>query len=243
MPTTETHFATCTLCEAICGLRIEVEGARITSIRGDDADPFSRGHICPKAAALKDLHEDPDRLRRPLRRTSSGWEEVSWDLALDEAARGLHEIQQKYGSHSVATYLGNPTVHNTGAMLFGPRFLRALRTHNRFSATSVDQLPHMLTAYLMFGHQLLSPVPDIDRTHYFLALGANPLASNGSLMTAPDMKGRLKGVQKRGGKVVVIDPRRTETAHSADEHIFIRPGTDALFLLALLNAVMARGVR
>jgi anaerobic selenocysteine-containing dehydrogenase len=242
-PAAQTHFRTCSLCEAMCGVRIETDGERVTSIRGDADDPFSRGHICPKVAALKDLHEDADRLRRPMRRTAGGWQEVSWEEALDEAAERLHAVQQQHGRDAVATYLGNPTVHNVGAMLFGPLLLRTLRSRNGFSATSVDQLPHMLAAHLMLGHQLLIPIPDIDRTHYFLALGANPLASNGSLMTAPDVKRRLREVQSRGGKVVVVDPRRTETAKVADEHLFIRPGTDALFLLALLHEVLAAGPR
>jgi anaerobic selenocysteine-containing dehydrogenase len=140
-------------------------------------------------------------------------------------------------------YLGNPTVHNLGAMLFNAFFLRALRTKSRFSATSVDQLPHMLAAYLMFGHQLLLPIPDVDRTRYFLMLGANPLASNGSLMTAPGIRARLSALRARGGKLVVVDPRRTETAKVADEHIFLRPGTDALFLLGLLSVLLEKGPR
>jgi anaerobic selenocysteine-containing dehydrogenase len=222
----------------MCGVRIEVAHGRVTSIRGDEEDPFSKGHICPKAVALKDLHEDPDRLRQPLRRTASGWEPVSWEAALDEAARRLHETQQKYGRDAVGTYVGNPTVHNTGALIFLPQLLRALRTRNKYSATSVDQLPHMLASYLMFGHQLMVPVPDIDRTAYLLALGANPLASNGSMMTAPDVRNRLRAIQQRGGRLVVVDPRRTETAGIADEHLFIRPGTDALFLFALLHELV-----
>ncbi len=237
------HFRTCNLCEAMCGLRIETSGGRITSIRGDEEDPFSRGHLCPKAVALQDLHEDPDRLRHPMRRTASGWERVSWEEALDEVARQLHRIQAEHGRDAVAAYLGNPTVHNHGAMLFVPLLLRTLRSRNTYSATSVDQLPHMLAAHLMFGHQLLIPIPDIDRTQYFLVLGANPLASNGSLMTAPDVRGRLKALRERGGKLVVLDPRRTETARVADEHLFIRPGTDALFLLGLLHELLAQGAR
>lgn len=232
------HFRTCNLCEAMCGLRIETAEGRVTSIRGDDEDPFSQGHICPKAVALQDLHEDPDRLRRPMRRTARGWEPVSWEEALDEAARRLLEVQKAHGNDAVGTYAGNPTVHNTGAMMFLPLLLRALRTRNRFSATSVDQLPHQLVAHLMFGHQLLVPIPDIDRTRYMLMLGANPLASNGSLMTAPGVRGRLRAIQQRGGRVVVVDPRRTETAAIADEHLFIRPGTDALWLFALLNVLL-----
>ncbi|MBN1204077.1 MAG: molybdopterin oxidoreductase family protein [Myxococcaceae bacterium] len=234
------HYRACNLCEAMCGVRIEVQEGRITSIRGDEEDPFSRGHICPKAVALKDLHEDPERLRQPMRRTASGWEPVSWEAALDEVARRLHELQGARGRDAVAVYLGNPTVHNTGAMLFIPQLLRTLRTRNSYSATSVDQLPHLLAAHLMFGHQLMVPIPDLDRTGYFLALGANPLASNGSLMTAPDVRARLRAIQQRGGRVVIVDPRRTETARIADEHLFIRPGTDALFLFALLHELLQR---
>jgi len=235
------HFRTCTLCEAMCGLRMELEGSRITSIRGDEEDLFSRGHICPKALALKDLYEDPDRLRHPMRRTASGWEQVSWEDALDETARRLHSIQKEHGRDAVAIYLGNPNVHNLGNLMFGPQLLRTLRSRNRFSATSVDQLPHQLVAYLMFGHQLLVPIPDIDRTRYMLVMGANPLASNGSLMTAPDVRARLRAIQQRGGRVVVVDPRRTETARIADTHVFIRPGTDALALLALLHVAVVEG--
>ncbi|NOK14392.1 molybdopterin oxidoreductase family protein [Corallococcus exercitus] len=234
----QVHFRTCNLCEAMCGVRIEVAEGRITSIKGDAEDPFSRGHICPKAVALRDLHEDPDRLRHPMKRTASGWERVSWEDALRDISQRLHDLQKEHGPNTVGAYLGNPNVHNLGAMMFGPMLLRALRSRNRFSATSVDQLPHQLAAHLMFGHQLLVPIPDIDRTRYMLVLGANPLASNGSLMTTPDVRARLRAIQERGGKVVVIDPRRTETAAIADQHVFIRPGTDALALFSLLHVVL-----
>ena len=239
----ETHFRACNLCEAMCGLKIEAEDGHVTSIRGDEEDPLSQGYLCPKAFALKDLHEDPDRLRTPMRRTKSGWEAISWDAALDEAARGLSAVQKAHGRDSIGVYLGNPNVHNTGAMLFGPTLLRALGTKSRFSATSVDQLPHMLVAYWMFGHQLVIPIPDIDRTQYFLVFGANPLASNGSLMTAPGMRRRIDALRARGGKMVVVDPRRTETAERADEHVFVKPGMDAFVLLAILNVVLERGAK
>lgn len=234
----ELHFRTCNLCEAMCGLRIETSGGKVTSIRGDEEDPFSKGHICPKAVALKDLHEDPDRLRQPVRRTATGWEPISWEEALDETARRLHAIQKEHGRDAIGSYVGNPTVHDHGALMFLPMLLRALRSKNRFSASSVDQLPHQLAAYLMFGHQFLIPIPDIDHTRYMLILGANPLASNGSLMSAPGVKDRLKAIQKRGGRVVVVDPRKTETARVADEHLFIRPGTDALWLFSLLHVLL-----
>jgi anaerobic selenocysteine-containing dehydrogenase len=234
---TETRFRTCSLCEAMCGLAIEVEGDRVVSIRGDEDDVLSRGHICPKAVALKDLHEDPDRLRRPIRRRGTDWEEIGWNEALDLAAESLLAVQRKHGRHAVAVYQGNPVAHNYGALLYSQLLLRSLRTRSRYSATSVDQLPHMLASLLMFGHQLLLPVPDVDRTSFFLMLGANPLVSNGSLMTAPGIEKRLQALRARGGRLVVVDPRRTETAAIADTHLAIRPGTDALLLLALLAVV------
>ncbi|HJL14007.1 MAG TPA: molybdopterin-dependent oxidoreductase [Sandaracinaceae bacterium LLY-WYZ-13_1] len=236
-----THHRTCPLCEAMCGLRIETDGDRVASIRGDRDDPLSRGYLCPKGPALKALHEDPDRLRHPVRRVGDRWERIGWDEALDLAADGLHAVQEAHGRDAVAVYLGNPTVHNLGAALFAPMLVRALRTKNRFSATSVDQLPHHLAAHLMFGHQFLLPIPDVDRTDHLLVFGANPLASNGSLMSAPDMKGRIAAIQARGGKVVVVDPRRSETARVADEHVFVRPGTDAWLLAAILHVAFARG--
>lgn len=234
------RHTTCPLCEAMCGLRVRVEDNRVTEVRGDPDDPLSRGHLCPKAAALPDLHDDPDRLRHPVRRTADGWQKVSWDEALDDIAERIHRIQGEHGRDAVATYLGNPTVHNLGAMLFVPELVRAIRSRNRFSATSVDQLPQMLAAFLMFGHQLLIPIPDLDRTDLLVVFGANPLVSNGSLMSAPDIRNRLKAIQERGGKVVVIDPRRTETAKLADTHLFLRPGTDGLLLMALLHLVLAQ---
>ena len=236
-----THYRTCHLCEAICGVEIRVRGTEILSIRGDEQDPFSRGHICPKALGLKDFHEDPDRLRRPMRRTASGWEEVSWEAALDEVAQRLVAVQREHGADAVATYIGNPQVHNYSGLLGGVRFLRALRSRNRYSATSVDQLPHHLSAFLLYGHQMLIPVPDIDRTQFFLVLGGNPVVSNGSLMTAPDVTRRLKDLRARGGRLVVVDPRRTQTAALADTHLFVTPGSDALLLLSMLQVLFAEG--
>ncbi|MCS6885879.1 MAG: molybdopterin-dependent oxidoreductase [Acidobacteriota bacterium] len=232
-----TYYRACNLCEAICGLEIRVEEGRIVSIRGDVNDKFSRGHICPKAVALQDIQNDPERLRYPVKRVGGNWQQISWDEAFDTVVDKIVAIQRAYGRNSVAIYQGNPTVHNYGSMLYAPEFIRALKTKNRYSATSVDQLPHMLTSYLMFGNQLLLPVPDIDRTDYFLILGANPVVSNGSLMTAPGIAKRLKELRARNGTIVVIDPRRTETAALANKHIFIRPGTDAYLLLAMLHVI------
>ena len=236
------HFRACNLCEAICGIEITVQAGQRLDIRGDQADPFSRGYICPKAVALQDVHYDKDRLKYPVRRTDHGWQQIGWDEAFDEVTQNLKRVQAKHGRNAVATYLGNPTVHNHGALLFAPGFIRSLHTRNRFSATSVDQLAHHLAAYLMFGHQLLLPVPDLDRTKLFLILGANPAVSNGSMMTAPGMPRRLQEIRRRGGKVILVDPRFNETARLADRHLFIRPGTDVLLLLALLHVVFEEGL-
>jgi len=236
------HYRSCNLTEAMCGIAITVQDGQRLDIRGDKDDPFSRGYICPKAAALQDIYYDKDRLRHPVRRTANGWQRIGWDEAFDEVARNLKRIRATHGRNSTATYLGNPTVHSYGAMLFAPGFIKSLHTRNRFSATSVDQLAHHVAGYLMFGHQLLLPVPDLDRTKFFLIMGANPAASNGSMMTAPGMNRRLLEIRERGGKVILIDPRRNETAKLADEHLFIRPGTDVLLLLALLHVVFEEGL-
>ncbi len=238
------HFRACHLCEAICGLVIETKDEQVVSIKGDKNDPLSRGHICPKAVALKDIHEDPDRLRKPVKKIvdatgQTTWEEISWEEALETTAQRLVEISQRDGINAIGIYLGNPTVHNYGMMTHQGNLFRHLRTNNRFSATSVDQLPHHLASLWLFGHKSLFPIPDIDRTDYFLMLGANPVASNGSIWTVPDIKKRIKALKSRGGKLVLIDPRRTETAELASEHHFISPGTDALFLLAVLNTIFS----
>ncbi|MDF1690922.1 MAG: molybdopterin oxidoreductase family protein [Zhongshania sp.] len=238
MSASKTHFRTCNLCEAMCGIAIKLEDGVITSIKGDEDDSFSRGHICPKAIALKDLYEDPDRIRRPLHKVDGEWQELSWEDALDKVAARIASLQAEHGHDALGVYLGNPNVHNTGSLLMSGGVLRALKTKNKFSATSVDQLPHHIVSWKLFGHQLRIPVPDIDNTDHFLMFGANPLASNGSIMSVADVKQRLKDVRKRG-KLVVVDPRRTATAELADAHYFVRPGSDVLVLLAMLNVLFS----
>ncbi|WP_106805017.1 molybdopterin oxidoreductase family protein [Pseudomonas sp. S5D5] len=241
------HHRACHLCEAICGLTLETTQAddgslAITSIKGDALDTFSRGHICPKAVALQDIQNDPDRLHQPMRRVGSEWQSISWEEAFALVAERLAGIQTRHGQNAVAVYQGNPSVHNYGLMTHSNYFLGQLKTRNRFSATSVDQLPHHLTSHLMYGHGLLLPIPDIDHTDFMLILGGNPLASNGSIMTVPDVEKRLKAIQARGGKVVVVDPRRSETAAMADQHLFVRPGGDAALLFGVLNTLFTENL-
>ncbi len=227
----------CTICEATCGLAIEVEDRRVLGIQGDADDPFSRGHMCAKAPALADVHADPDRLRRPVKRTDGGFVEISWEEAFELAAEGLLAARAQGGADAIALYRGNPSVHDLGSTLYYIVLQRAVGTQNRFSAGSLDTWPRYVQVGSMFGGMLHIPVPDLDRTSHLLVIGANPVVSNGSLMTAPDVRGRLKALRARGGKLVVIDPRRSETADLADEHHFIRPGADAALLLAMIHAL------
>lgn len=231
------HYRTCNLCEAMCGLVIDHENGKINSIKGDQNDLFSKGYICPKAIGLQDIYADPNRLKQPIKKVNGKWQAISWEAAFDEASEQLLKVREKYGPSALGIYQGNPTVHNYGSMLFARQFVRALGIKNKFSATSVDQLPHHLASQLMFGHALLIPIPDIDRTQHFLVLGANPVVSNGSLMTAPGMPKRIKALQQRGGKLIVIDPRKSETAQKADEHYFIQPGGDVFLLLGILKVI------
>ena len=235
----KTHYRACNLCEAICGLEIKTQGDQVLSIKGDKNDPLSRGYICPKGTAMEDIFTDPDRLRKPVVRQGDKWVEISWQQAFDTVADKLVAVQEQHGHNAVAFYAGNPNVHNYGSMTHANVLRKAVQTKIHFSATSLDQLPHHLTSYSLYGHQSLIPIPDIDHSSYMLIIGGNPLASNGSIMTSPDIPKRLKAIQQRGGRFIVIDPRRTETAEIADQHLFIRPGTDAWLLMAMLNTLFA----
>ncbi|MGH0034464.1 MAG: molybdopterin-dependent oxidoreductase [Myxococcota bacterium] len=236
-----TVHRTCPLCEATCGLSIDVEGDRVARIRGDERDVFSRGYMCPKGPTLKALHEDPDRLRRPLVRRGGRHVEVDWDEAFAHVERVWRPVVERHGPGATAIYLGNPNVHNIAGSIYARPLIRSLETRNVFSASTADQMPKHVSSGLLFGDPGAIPVPDLDRTDHLLMLGANPLESNGSLCTAPDWPGRLKAIRARGGKVVVIDPRRTRTARLADEHHFVRPGSDAALLLAMLHTLFADG--
>ena len=227
------------MCEATCGLELRLDGRDITLVRGDRDDVFSHGYLCPKGTALKQLEADPDRLRLPQVRRGDVWSEVSWDDAFAEVERGLLPILERHDRNAVAMYIGNPNVHNLAGQFYNRVLIQALGSGNLYSASTVDQMPKQVSAGLMFGTGLSIPIPDIDRTDHLLMLGANPFASNGSLMTAPDYPGRIRALRARGGKLVVVDPRRSKTAEEADEHLFIRPGTDAHFLVGIVHTLFA----
>ncbi|WP_068920720.1 molybdopterin-dependent oxidoreductase [Planobispora rosea] len=239
-----TAHRTCPLCEAVCGLRLTLDDTgHVVSVKGDPDDPFSRGFICPKGASLGALDEDPDRLRAPMVRDGDGrWREVTWEEAFRAVERGLSGVVEAHGRQALAIYLGNPNAHTMAGALYNPPLIKALGTRNIFSASTADQMPKHVSCGLMFGDPLAIPVPDLDRTDYLLMLGANPLESNGSLCTAPDFPGRLKALRRRGGRFVVVDPRRTRTAALADEHVFVRPGTDAYLLFGIVHTLFAENL-
>lgn len=238
-----THYRTCPLCEATCGVAIEVDPAadggrgRVLRVRGDADDPFSRGFICPKGSTLGALHHDPDRLRAPLVRKHGRLEPASWEEAFAAVEAGFAKVFAEHGRESLALLLGNPITHHLAPALYVGPLVRAAGTRQLYSASTVDQMPAHVVAGLVWGNPLAFAIPDVDRTDHLLVLGANPIASNGSLLTAPDLPGRLKEMPKRGGRLVVVDPRRTETAERADLHLFIRPGTDVFWLAALVHTL------
>ncbi|MFO0689200.1 MAG: molybdopterin-dependent oxidoreductase [Myxococcota bacterium] len=235
----------CPTCEASCGLDVEIDPAarRVLRIEGDREDARSQGYLCPKAYAMKEIYEDPERLRRPLRKKADGtWEELDWDTALEYAASRLKVIKEKYGANANGFYIGNPTGHNVGGQLYLPPLMNALGTQRSFSAGTMDQFPQNVALHTMLGEPWMFPIPDLERTEFFVCMGGNPLVSQGSLMSGPNVKKRLGAIVQRGGRVVTIDPRRTETAEIASEHVFIRPGADAYFLLSVCQVLFAEGL-
>jgi anaerobic selenocysteine-containing dehydrogenase len=234
-----THHYICELCEAGCGLAVDVSAGQVTAVRADEHDVHSRGFSCPKGLSLLELDTDPDRLTTPVRRDRNGaFHPISWDEAFATIVDRLRPIQRNHGRDAVAVYMGTPVVHKHGATLMRTALLGALRTHNSTSATSQDTSPRFAASYFLYGNTMSIPVPDVDRTQYLLCIGANPLVSNGSLLTAPNMRARLKAIRERGGKVVVVDPRRTETARAASEHVAILPGGDAALLFAMTQVLI-----
>ena len=239
----ETVYRTCPTCEASCGLKLEVDRDKgeVISVKGDPDDKRSAGYVCAKSQAFVHIHRDPERLRRPVRRTAAGaWEEISWDEALEEVGNRLRGIREEYGKDSIVFYYGNPNGHNVHTQLYTRLFITMMNSERFFSAGSVDQQPRNLACEIMYGNPWMFQVPDLARTDFLVCMGGNPLVSQGSILGVPDAKGRFEALQERGGKIIVLDPRRSETATAADEHLFIRPGTDAFLLLAWVHELFAR---
>lgn len=235
----------CPTCEASCGLKVEIDPATQTVLRieGDPKDPRSEGYLCPKAYAMKEIYEDPERLKKPVKKNADGsWTEIEWDEAMELASSKLLEIKEKYGNNANGYYIGNPTGHNVGAQLYIPPLLAGLETQRSFSAATMDQHPQNVAMHTMMGDPWMFPIPDLQRTDFFVCMGGNPLVSQGSLMSGPNAKKRLQSIIDKGGRVVIIDPRRTETAEIATDHVFIKPGSDAYFLLSVCQVLFHEGL-
>ena len=239
---TQTALRICPFCEATCGLTLTISDGRVTGARGDKHDVFSKGFICPKGASFAELDNDPDRLKRPLVRRDGVLIEASWDEAYAVVEERLGAVIREHGGTSVGVYLGNPNAHTVAGSLYAPLIIRALGTHQVYSASTLDQMPKHVALGYLFGSPVAFTVPDLDHTDYLVIIGANPLVSNGSLATAADFPGKLRALRKRGGRFTVIDPARTRTAELADRHIAIRPGTDAALLFAVVHVLFEEGL-
>lgn len=238
-----THFRTCHLCETMCGIAVEYEGDQILSIKADVYDVLSKGNICPKATGLQDVHNDPDRLKTPIKKLNGQWVEISWGEAFKEVGERLGEIQRRDGKNAVASYEGRSTAHNLGCLLMVDPLRRFIGTENIYTGSTVDQQPHNFVWYFMLGHQFMATIPNLANTDYYLMLGTNPKISNGAQMaTGANTYKKLEAIRKRGGKVILIDPRRSETAPYCNEHHFIKPATDALLLIGLIKTVFDKGL-
>jgi anaerobic selenocysteine-containing dehydrogenase len=242
VPMTTAH-RTCPICDAVCGLRIDLDSTgAVTSVHGDQEDPFSKGYICPKGASLGRLDEDPDRLRTPLVRENGELREATWDEAFQAVERGLTGVIEAHGRDAVAVFFGNPTYHTMAGFLYRMPLIQSLGSSNVYSSGTIDHMPKHVACGHLYGDPFAIAVPDVDRTDYMLIVGANPMESHGSLFAAPNLPGRLKALRRRGGKVVVVDPRRTRTAAFADEHHFVRPGTDPFLLLGIVHTLLAENL-
>lgn len=242
MSTTEEirpHQRTCPLCEGMCGIDVSVEGDRVTMVRPNKANVWSKGHICPKGTTLGDLHHDPNRLRVPMIREGTRWREASWEEAFAHAENLARKVREKYGQSAFASFGGNMSGKGFASGRYMLLLYRLARFAQSFSSSSVDQLPKNVSSYLLYGNMWRIPIPDVDRTDLFVILGANPAESKGSIFSHRDVMGAIRGVRARGGKVVVVDPVRTRTAAAADEWVPLRPGSDAAFLLAIVHVLFA----
>jgi formate dehydrogenase len=236
---TEEKTTFCRICEAYCGLRVTVRDGRVCDIRPDPDHVVSRGYVCRKGTSFDQVTHDPDRVLHPQKKVDGAWQRISWTQAIDEIAAKLNAVRARYGPHAVALYMGNPAGYSYAHLLAARGFADAIGTRNTYGAGSQDNLAIFLSAKLLYGAHFQLTIPDLDRARYLLVVGANPAVSHGTLVNAPNVREKLRDIRRRGGKVVVLDPRRSETALLADEHHFVRPGSDAFVLLAMLNVVFA----
>ncbi len=222
---TRVHLRQCPLCECMCGMEIHLDpDDKVKVIRPDKDDVWSKGYICPKGTTLGKLHEDPDRIRTPMIRDGETWREATWDEAFARCEELIHGVRERYGTEAMTAFIGNPAGHSFSIGRYGALLMGQAGFPCIYSAGTVDQWPKNVSCVLMYGNMWKIPTVDVRRTDYWVIMGGNPQASGGSLLGCPDVLGEIDAIQERGGKVVVIDPRRTGTADRAVEWLPIRPG-------------------
>ncbi|MEZ5550764.1 MAG: molybdopterin-dependent oxidoreductase [Pseudomonadales bacterium] len=230
----------CRVCEPACGMIATVDGDRLIKLAADKSHPISEGFVCNKGIYGLDMHNDPDRLRFPLRRTAQGeFEEISWDTALAEIAARLSAIKTARGGNAIGSYTGNPTAFNA---LYGPSFgsfMRQLGARRHFSSGTQDCANKFAASEAVFGTRTLHPVPDIDNSDFILLLGENPAVSHMSFVSIPNPMAHLKAAQARGARILYVNPRRIESARGAGDVLHIRPDTDVYLLAALIHEIGA----
>src|SRR3954451_15080368 len=239
----EQKITFCRICEAHCGMVATVEDGRVVKLRPDRDHPLSKGYACPKGIAMLDVQNDPDRVTHPLRRRAdgSGFDRVSWTEALDDIGARLRKIIDVRGPKSVGWYMGNPGAFSYSHPLWVKGFLDALGSPHSYTASSQDVSNRFAASWFLYGSPFIVPIPDLERTDLLLVVGANPMVSHGSVLSAPRIKDQLHAIADRGGRVVVVDPRRSETAR-AFEHVAIDPDGDAWLLLSMLEVIFAEGL-
>jgi len=236
----ETKHTFCRICEAACGLEVDVDGADVIAVRPDRSHVASRGYLCVKGPAYREVHGSPDRVLRPQRRTGETWRDESWDDALAAIGGRLREIRERHGRDAVGIYVGNPSAFSTTHAIFAQAFVTGLGTRHLFTAGSQDCNNKFVVAEAMYGSPALQPVPDLDHAGCVIVLGSNPAISQMSFANVPRPIERLTGIVERGGRVFIVDPRKTESVKSVGEHVPIRPGTDVFMLLSLLHVLGER---
>jgi formate dehydrogenase len=236
------HRTYCRICEPTCGMIATVEDGKLVQLRPDADHPITKGFSCPKGIEFVHVQNDPDRLLYPMRRTESGeFERISWDTALDEIGAKLRAIRAAHGGESIGWYAGNPSAFSHSHAIWAGGFVRGLGSKHLYTPNTQDTSSRFVASHLLYGSPTIFPLPDLARTSFLLMVGANPLVSRGSLVAAGNLRDKLTGIVGRGGRVVVVDPRRTETA-KAFEHVAVRPDGDAWLLLAMLHVIFAEGL-
>jgi len=238
---TETHKTFCRICESLCGLEIEVSEERVVSIKPDSNHVATNGFACPKGLKQHKLYDSPDRLTTPQKRTPQGWQSVSWDSALEDIGARLQKIRAHHGGDAIATYVGTAAGFGVLHPVFAQGFMDAMGSRNMFSSATQDCANKFAVANRLYGFPFTLPFPDLQNTNCLIIVGANPMVSKWSFLQVPNPRKHINAIKARGGKVVVVDPRRTETAKAAGEHLFIRPNSDLYFYLAFLHCLIEFG--